>query len=262
MTTIEYNALYLGNVDEENIPNFMTYNGNMLFHYTRFESALKIITTKHLLFGDFSNMNDISESYREVFNNLAEEELRKYKSLSFTFDTRSKRAFEIDSLWGYYAEKGNGVCFVFDKKELFNEFNHIKSFHRRGKIHYLRNFTNALFLSANTRCEAIKEIEAKYRDIFFTKSLDWAKENEYRFLVRNEELSPSYLNIGNALIAVIICLPLQNKVEDSYEYKILKKITTVPILYYHTSLGNKNLDDIESGKLLWPLPNVDYKFAF
>ena len=51
--------------------NFMTYNGNHIFHYTTFSSAIKIIASNNLLFGDFKNMNDISESRREVFNEVA-----------------------------------------------------------------------------------------------------------------------------------------------------------------------------------------------
>jgi len=249
-------------MEEDYSPNYMTYNGGLLFHYTKFESALKIITTKRLLFGDFSKMNDISESYREVYNELAEDELRKYQSLSFTIDKRDKRAFEIDSLWGYYAEKGNGVCLAFDKKRIIKEFNNINGFHRRGKIHYLRNFTNAIFLNAKTKGEVIKEIEAKYEDIFFTKSLDWTKENEYRLLTKNETFTPSFLNIDDALVAVILCLPLENEVEDSYEYNLLKKLTDVPILHYHTSLGNKTLTDIASKEPLWPLYGVDFQLAF
>lgn len=249
-------------MDEEYLPNYMTYNGSLLFHYTKFESALKIITTKKLLFGDFSKMNDIAESCREVFNELAEGELKKYKSLSFTFDKRDKRAFEIDSLWGYYAEKGNGACLVFDKKSIIKEFNRFNVFHRRGIINYIRNYTNALFLNAKTKSEAVKEIETKYKDIFFTKSLDWSKENEYRLLVKSEDFSSLYLNIKDSLVAVIICLPLQNNVKETYEFKILKKLANIPILHYHTSLGNKNLHDIESEKLLWPLMDVDYRLAF
>ena len=248
-------------MDEEYLPNYMTYNGSLLFHYTKFESALKIITTKRLLFGDFSKMNDISESCREVFNELAEEELKKYQSLSFTIDKKGKRAFEIDSLWGYYAEKGNGVCLAFDKKKIFNEFNHFNTFHRRGRIHYLRSFTNAIFLSAKTKSEVVKEIENKYEDIFFTKSLDWTIENEYRLLTKSENSTLVHLSIEDALVAVIICLPLQKKIEDSYEYHLLKKVTSLPLLHYHTSLGNKDLVDIASGKTLWPLYGVDYRLA-
>ena len=248
-------------MEREYLPNYMTFNGNLLFHYTKFDSVLKIISTKKLLFGDFLKMNDISESCREVFNELAEDELRKYQSLSFTFDKRSKRAFEIDSLWGYYAEKGNGACLVFDRNRIIKEFNRFAVFHRRGMIHYLRNFTNALFIGAKTKKEVVKEIETKYKDIFFTKSLDWAKENEYRLLTKDENCTPSYLNIENALIAIIICLPLQNEVKETYEYNILKKLTNVPILHYHTSLGNKTLTDILSGEQLWPLWGVDFDLA-
>lgn len=246
---------------EDCSPNYMTYNGNLLFHYTKFESALKIITTKRLLFGDFSRMNDISESCREVYNELAEDELIKYHSLSFTIDKKDKRAFEIDSLWGYYAEKGNGVCLAFDKQKIIKEFNNINSFHRRGRIHYLRYFTNAIFLNAKKKNEVVKEIEAKYEDIFFTKSSDWIKEDEYRLLAKNENSSPLYLNIKDALVAVILCLPLHNKIDDTYEYNLLRKLTSLPLLHYHTSLGNKNLTDIASGEMLWPLYGVDFNLA-
>ena len=47
-------------MEVEFLPNYMTYNGNMLFHYTRFESALKIISTNQLLFGDFSKTEEKS----------------------------------------------------------------------------------------------------------------------------------------------------------------------------------------------------------
>ena len=43
-------------------PNYMTYNGNHLFHFTSFSSSIRIISSNCLIFGDFKNMNDISES--------------------------------------------------------------------------------------------------------------------------------------------------------------------------------------------------------
>lgn len=111
-------ASYNNKIEIENVPNFMTYNGKHLFHYTSFLSALKIILSEKLLFGDFKGMNDISESRREVFDDVAIVELNRYKSISFTKDKREKRGFEIDSLWGYYSEKGKGVCLVFNKAKL------------------------------------------------------------------------------------------------------------------------------------------------
>ena len=52
----------------------MIYTGNHLFHYTKFESALKILISGTLKFGDFKNMNDIAEAYEALEFRPAEEE--------------------------------------------------------------------------------------------------------------------------------------------------------------------------------------------
>lgn len=238
--------------------NFMTYNGNMLFHFTKFESALKIIATNRLMFGEFVNMNDISESRREIFDKDLEREIRLFKSLSFTVDNRNKRAFTIDSLWGYYAEKGNGVCLVFNKEMLINSFRTLDGFCRNGKIHYRKKFSNAIFPESTSYFSAQKEIERRYKDIFFTKSFDWKTENEYRFLIRPNTKSLKNLNFADSLIAIILCLPLCLEIKETAEYKILKRQTKKPILRYTTKLGNKELWKIETDELLWPIIGIDY----
>ena len=240
----------------ENSPNFMTYNGTHLFHYTSFASALKIISSQRLIFGDFNNMNDISESRREIFDDVAIAELNRYKSISFTKDKREKRGFEIDSLWGYYAEKGNGACLVFDKSKLILQLKGKKEFHRYGQIQYTKNFTNAVFFEDGVE-SVNKQIERRYRDIFFTKSMDWRMENEYRFLIRSEQDNNDFLEYEDALIAVIICMPLAKSIIETCEYQILKKCVGVPILQYHTSLGNKTLT-VVGEDVLWPLFGIDY----
>lgn len=237
--------------------NFMTYNGKMLFHFTKFESAVKILATNYLLFGDFVNMNDISEVRREIFSDYLEKEIQLYKSLSFTIDKKITRAFAIDPLWGYYAEKGNGICLAFNKKILFDKFNKLPGFKRRGKIHYIKDFSNAIFSESKSSILAQKEVEKNYRDIFFTKSLDWKTENEYRFLIKHNSKSPMFLNLGDSLLAVIVCQPLHSNIKETVEYKILKKQTVKPILRYTTCLGNKELRNVETNELLWSLFNLD-----
>src|SRR5574344_1372303 len=215
-------------------PNFMTFDRNKLFHFTTFESALKIISSRKLIFGDFSGMNDISESRRDFFIEAAEKELQKYRSISFTIDKKGKRAFEIDPLWGYYSEKGNGVCLAFDKSKIISAFKKFRCFHKMGAIHYLKEFTNAILLDEESSLSVGKQIENDYKNIFFTKSKDWSEECEYRFLIKNEGDLLTYLNFSDALIAIIICLPRYENVQDSCEYQILKKLTELPILHYHT----------------------------
>ena len=236
-------------------PNYMTYNGNHLFHFTSFSSSIRIISSNSLIFGDFKNMNDISESRREIFDEAAIAELNKYKSLSFTLDKCGKRGFEIDSLWGYYAEKGNGACLVFNKKKLISQFRLIDGFKRCGKIRYIKNFSNAFFFQEGD-IAVQKQIEKNYKEIFFTKSKDWCNENEYRLLIRSDFDYKTLLHFEDALVAIIICMPLEKNIKNSCEYKILRDITTLPILHYQTRLGDKILTEI-GGPILWPLLGVD-----
>ena len=238
--------------------NFMTYNGEHLFHYTSFESALKIISSNTLRFGLFENMNDIAEVKREYFTNIdiekVELEMKKYKSISFTWDDLNKRGYEIDSLWGYYAQKGNGVCLVFDKSILLTCLeNKVKAYHKR--IEYLNNYSNVIPLIGNNEEEVSKYISEHVDDLFFTKSVDWKHEHEYRFLLYsfNEEET---LFLNNSLLAIILCMPKRDEIEDTLEYKILSKLIDLPILHYKTCLGEKGL--FWEGQKLYPVLGRDY----
>ena len=106
---------------------FMVHTGKHVFHFTKFESALRIIASKSLKFGRFENMNDIAEAKRDVYGMISADiinaELSKYQSISLTLDDPSHRGFKIDPLWGHYAQGGNGVCLVFDKDKLLQKVN-------------------------------------------------------------------------------------------------------------------------------------------
>ena len=228
---------------------FMMYNGKHLFHYTKFESALRIIASQSLKFGRFDNMNDIAEVKREVFGMISPEkilkELEKYQSISFTKDVSSRRGFFIDSLWGYYADKGNGVCLVFDKKKI--ETKAKEQFGARvviKPIKYPCNVSNAIFVEGESKKEVKKFIEENIDGIFFTKSIDWQLEQEYRVLLKDCDKQENLIFDEDTLIAVILCLPKSENYKTTSEYKILRKLLSeTPILYYTTKLGNKELLD-------------------
>ncbi len=180
-----------------------------------------------------------------------------YKTISFTIDKPTKRGFEIDSLWGYYAEKGNGVCLVFDKNELIKCFNDKDGFHKDEKIKYRNNSNGTFFLKSTTPEDIAKEIKRKHKKIFFTKSKDWGIEQEYRLLIRGNSSHKDSLDFGETLIAVIICMPLaeDHRIKETSEYLCLKRLVDVPILHYHTMLGTKTLTNIDTGIPLWPIHN-------
>ena len=55
-------------------------------------------------------------------NLLLEAELRRYQQISFAQDRECEDCtylgFDLHSMWGLYADKGYGVCLVFDKDKL------------------------------------------------------------------------------------------------------------------------------------------------
>ena len=234
---------------------FMAYSEKHVFHFTKFESALRIIATKSLKFGRFENMNDIAEVKRDVYGmisaDIIDNELSKYQSISLTLDKSSHRGFKIDPLWGHYAQGGNGVCLVFDIDKLSQKV--IEQFGEKAtiaKIRYLSKHSNAVFTKGDSQREVEKYIKNNLKSVFFTKSPDWKYEQELRILIKEDGVTDKYLYWGNALIAVILCLPKVYDYKESPEFKILKSmLANIPVLHYTTSIGNKLLVDEDSKKV-------------
>ena len=246
---------------------FMVHTGKHVFHFTKFESALRIIASKSLKFGRFENMNDIAEAKRDVYGMISADiinaELSKYQSISLTLDDPSPRGFKIDPLWGHYAQGGNGVCLVFDKDRLSQKVKEQFGTNATiAPIHYSSEFSNAIFTKGDSQ-EAVRQyIEDNLEDIFFTKSLDWEYEHELRILIKGYDIDEK-LNYGeDTLIAVILCLPKIYDYKESPEFKVLKSLLPdIPILHYTTSLGNKELLD-ENGKKVCDIPSEDLQILF
>ena len=75
-------------------------------------------------------------------------------------------------------------------------------------------------------------------------------------MTRSNIYYKNLLHFEYPLFYIIICMPLQKNIKNSCEYKILRDITTLPILHYQTRLGDKILTEI-GGPILWPLLGVD-----
>lgn len=246
---------------------FMTYSGKHVFHFTRFDSALRILATKSLKFGRFENMNDIAEVKRDIYGMITADtinkELSKYQSISLTLDKPSHRGFYIDPLWGHYAQEGNGVCLVFDidklSQKVIEQFGKVATI---AKIRYSSRHSNAVFTKGDSLMEVEKYIKHNLKSVFFTKSLDWKYEQELRILIKEDETNDKYLYWDDALVAVILCLPKIYDYKESPEFKILKSmLSDKPILNYTTSLGNKELLD-EKGKKVCDIPGKDLQILY
>ena len=218
-----------------------------VYHYTSFISALRIITSKQLRFGKLSQMNDCTEVYRRkcytggIDLKSIEKEYSKYKQLSFTKDKSLYAGYAISAMWGHYAEKGYGVCLVFDKKELRKL---LKKNMTRRDVSYKKIKDENIYVE-DRNVQAFFEKHKK--EIFFRKTKDWSYEQEWRILVRSEQ-QETYLPIGNSLIAIIMNfapdVDCGDCVFNSNNAKIFKKVVPdIPILSYGLWSGMPNLSD-------------------
>ena len=218
-----------------------------LYHYTTFDTFVKIWLSKRLKFSGVTNVNDIqeAESISTAANNwnqiavvYAYNQIRKeYKQISFTMDFDSYMQGSMSPmLWGHYGDKRRGVCIEFDKSKL----NIPKSCfaHQIAYKKYL-NKNRLIDNSVSTIKQIHSYIKRNKKDIFFTKQLCWKGENEYRIISRDNE----YLDIGDAITAVYLtsynspeCLLVEQLVGGAIPVKYLhyipsaKKGLAIPVL--------------------------------
>ena len=178
-----------------------------LYHYTSFNSFLKIFYSKKLKFGATVNMNDIMEANKRVISNnrnqmplffAFKDTIASYKQISFTMDYDSMfKGCMSNSMWYHYGDKRNGVCIEFDFDKLRTLMPH-KAKSGAVSYKYLMKDNILLPLSAKTISDVETFVKQNLRKIFFYKTNEWKYENEYRIICQNED----YLNINGAITAV------------------------------------------------------------
>lgn len=178
-----------------------------LYHYTSFDSFVKIWLNKNLRFAKTENVNDIFEVKREYSAQTISQMplmialkdiITSYRQISLTMDYDTYYWGCMSSLmWGHYGDKRAGVCIEID----FEKLDFSKSI-LYSPIYYRKKAKKKITLdssviSLNT---LRKFIISHKKDIFFTKSIGWKGENEFRIISNNDE----YLDISNAITAVYL----------------------------------------------------------
>ncbi len=217
-----------------------------LYHFTNRCSALKILSSGKLKFSELKRMNDINESYRQIFTKNGikstdvEKELAKYKQISLTHDGQLM-GFAIPSMWGHYAEKGYGVCLVFDKEKLLKTIP--ADCCSSGDIRYSADYGNAIV--------AQDDVESYFNlykdDLFFTKTIDWEYEQEFRIITKSDYA----IEYKDSLIAVIMYfaedVPNSDSISNCEMVRSIKKIVpTLTVLEFSYFLNESQLQEGDS----------------
>ena len=252
-----------------------------LYHFTSFDTALKIIESNRLRYGRLNNMNDIHENDKIVFvdaNNhptdkfpsdvLDElyDEIYKYRQISLTADDKEgdKDGFDLHQMWGLYADKGEGVCLIFDKKELEKGFG---SAALHDRVSYDKTVDSYYISLSNTADKVSVEIREHANEIFFHKRREWEHEQEYRLLRRCPIATrEEYLFLGHALKFVILSSRLHNldevlyfkkiknikdKIEKTEKARNRGEVGRIPVLVYGNGLLDYALCTEDGTEELW-----------
>ena len=253
-------------------------NIRKLYHYTKFDTAIEILKSNSLRFGRLCNMNDIHEndklSYVDIkgtpINSFPSDvldaiycEMEKYRQISLTADDdqQDKLGFDLHQMWGLYADKGQGVCLVFDKNILFNKFDAIdcQKIDCHKKVSY-DNTIESFYISIFQDPQSVQQdIQNQIEKIFFHKRKEWEHEQEYRFVKYCPNLKKEeYLDYGDALKFII----LNSAIEDIDAVRFKKRVEVlnvcgphIPKLIYGNGLLGYSLIDINHTKTFWNSSN-------
>lgn len=244
-----------------------------LYHFTKFDTALKILESNRLKFGRLDNMNDIHENDKIIFadaNNqpidefpsevldALHDEIYKYRQISLTAEGEpgDKLGFNLHQMWGLYADKGEGVCLVFDKKELAKW---LDDGMKQERISYDDTIESFFISFSNDPHKVSDEVKDHINDIFYHKRKEWEHEQEFRLLKRCPVATKEeYLWYGKALKFVILSSKLRNIDEVRYFKSIADikaKAKEIPVLIYGNGLFDYALVTSDQDLIIWDSTN-------
>lgn len=172
-----------------------------LYHFTSFDTFVKIWLYGKLLFGNVQKVNDLQEAHFPINTENKQHwavmhkfrELRlNYKQISLCMDYDSYiRGCMSTQMWAYYADKSQGICIELDFTKL-----HFPETCMHGIVKY-KNVTNEVTLDPNvsTSKDIQKFILKNKLKMFFTKQFTCKGENEYRIVSNSDEA----LDISDAI---------------------------------------------------------------
>mgnify|MGYP002521246489 FL=1 len=224
-----------------------------LYHFTSFDTALRILCSCQLKFGKLSNMNDACENSKIIFNNCGYEqacedskirkELRHYEQISFSEDKADcgRKGFELQQMWGLYADSGYGICLVFDKRLLVSS---LDAQCKSGVVSYDWNFSQETNVDIPKNADIKECVKKSYKELFFKKRKEWEHEQEFRIICRfASQKKNHFLNVKSALKFVIFFnarnITYTESDLNSMEYQTIKKLLPPSVVLLHYAIFDK-----------------------
>ena len=239
---------------EERLTNCSSGDDSLIYHYTTLFSACKILENNSLRLSNLTNTNDplefslsssfefacrgdidihkvfreltVSKTHRENYVRMLcfckdgfckQEDWQNDKNQNYA-DNLLFKGWARSRMWAQYADNHAGVCLVFDRNAIREQFNQLQAENiailQDKEIIYDNHLTNleVAMSDINTSHDTLTDysdfyLEEERLSYLFQKCEDYRDENEYRFCLINRNLqSPDesmFMNLGASLKAVI-----------------------------------------------------------
>lgn len=230
--------------------NNKMFDKDMICHYTNRKNAISILKDKRINFNSFKSCDDPRESKQWNFDFIGPEQrycCENHKTALTVFDDFIKNkcmilsfcgwndeemnfekdaipkyrqdyyrvAFTKSRMWSQYAEKHQGICLIFDRKQLEEQFKstfetnkkftgrvryqyHLDSFVEARKIECLNIIKHGVYKALEM------QIDKYFHEYFFLKLMDYRDEHEYRLVVIVDNGDSIGLPIKSSLKGVIV----------------------------------------------------------
>ena len=226
------------------------FDKNMMCHYTGKEAAISILSGKQINFSRLASYDDPRESKQWSFSFVGAEQrlcLKNYAEVPNVFSSSIsnksrvlgfcewndeeldfskdiiphyredyyRAGFARSRMWSQYGKRHTGICLVFDRTRLEEEFE--SSFETNKKFsgsveyqYYLESFVKARKIECRNILnhsvdEALEmQIDANFHEYFFLKSMDYRDEHEYRLVGIVDDSDSIGLPIESSLKAIIV----------------------------------------------------------
>lgn len=231
----------------------MILNRKNLYHFTSTDTLIKyILKDNRLMFNNLCKMNDPKESNSWPFKIYDESDIESYSKVNIKlFEdidyfikthwliacfkeefgiigdsdiNEYSRAYFDMRMWSQYGNSHTGVCIVFDYEKLVNSFSNVTDIEIfEGSANYVQDYINGIddpFALSFHQISQIgldetlnRQTEKYYKEFFFTKSLSWSGEQEYRIALQSKYKKEYYLHDFKDAISCII-LGNKTSIED------------------------------------------------
>lgn len=214
--------------------NYKTNNGDSIFHFTKFSTAVEyILPQRQLKLSSLINTNDPREyksygfgvkngffdedqkinqqlSWNQKISDLLREKVKVLCfSTDYVYNDEPFDGYNLPRMWAQYGENHLGICLDIDFDRFIEENKDFIADCKKDKISYLSRIKYP-----NIDFDKIKEFginsyvseyrQANFSKLFFTKFIDWETEREFRILYVDNADIDRYLSIKKSLNRIIL----------------------------------------------------------